>query len=868
MRQVEEALARQVIYGGDLVTNLLEVARVDESVLTVLLAESMRLAPAPAGELPRASDDVRSLVPREIALQRSVVPLEVQVDGKLVLAVAEPLPADLAEQLRFALGMSLEQRAAPAVRVHQALARIYGVPLDRRMLRLIARLGGDSPELGSTPPPLGFSAVASEPAGPPDASSARERTGSTATATVVGRLVPKAPGHRITNAGFPAAPPVPAAAPAPPSGPASASAGEPAAAASPPPPVVETAQASPPAPAVSPVPPQALPLSPSPPPVAPASPGEVRGHLLQRAVSMVPRPVRRRRGPITLDLARSEADEAADRDALLDLFFDFSQQFFDYSALFLVHGDIAEGRDAFGGGASRERVLGIGVPLDMPSMLSTVREKRLSVIAKPPGDGLDAVLLTDLHRARDSEMAIVPLVVRTRAVALLIGDCGDAGIDRESVQQVVAFSGVVGKAFERIIVRRKLDGFIAGGRESAAGRVSSSMVPPKSAGGAAAVASKATPSAPPVASKPPPSFSTALASAPPPSFTRPAPSSPPVPFVPKRAAASRAPASTSGLPPPAANVAVVRKIAGPPIPREEPDTPGEVHAVVRTSPPPARVAPVSRVPAPSQSSPELEIVELEVAEPDEVSATALFDELGWDGAQSPEAGLPPSSAVAVAAHLPPAPVGPVQELPSIIVDDLDADLVAMVDRLASGEVDEAAEGELLRQGERAMRAIMSRFPGPVSFSRARIATANNPPRASDCGPILRLVARERRVALPFVLDRLTAAEAEVRGWAAHLVIELPYVEAIPRLLPCLRDLDASVSASSALALAAIARSAPEPVRDALFSLAHGVTPADRAAAVGAMARAARRRLRPRARARARRHRRRASSLSPTPASCR
>src|ERR1700722_6402135 len=107
MRQVEEALARQVIYGGDLVTNLLEVARVDEVVLTLLLAESMRLAPAPA------------------------------------------------EQLRFALGMNLEQRAAPAVRVHQAMARAYGVPLDRRMLRLIARLGGDSPDAGSTPPPLG-----------------------------------------------------------------------------------------------------------------------------------------------------------------------------------------------------------------------------------------------------------------------------------------------------------------------------------------------------------------------------------------------------------------------------------------------------------------------------------------------------------------------------------------------------------------------------------------------------------------------------------------------------------------------------------------------------------------------------------------
>jgi hypothetical protein len=172
----------------------------------------------------------------------------------------------------------------------------------------------------------------------------------------------------------------------------------------------------------------------------------------------------------------------------------------------------------------------------------------------------------------------------------------------------------------------------------------------------------------------------------------------------------------------------------------------------------------------------------------------------------------------------------------VIVDDLDQDLVTMVDRLASGEVDEVAEGELLRQGERAMRAIMSRFPGPVAFSRARIATTLSPPRASECGPILRLVARERRVALPFVLERLTATDAEVRGWATHLVCELPYVEAVPRLLPCLHDGDASTRASAEHALAAIARTAPEPVRDALVSLAHGTSASERRAAISAMAR--------------------------------
>jgi hypothetical protein len=537
---------------------------------------------------------------------------------------------------------------------------------------------------------------------------------------------------------------------------------------------------------------------------------------------MVPRAVRRRRGPITIDLAQREADEATDRDALLDLFFDFSQQFFDYSALFLVHGDIAEGRDAFGGGASRERVLGIGVPLDMPSLLSSVREKRHSVVAKPAADGLDAVLLMDLHRMRDSEMAIVPLVVRTRAVALLIGDCGDAGIDRESAQQVVSFSSVIGKAFERIIVRRKLEGFIGGNRESAVGRVSSSMVPPKAVSGAANAPSKATPSVPA------PEGPKASAS-----------SAAPVPFVPKRATNSRASASTSGLPPPAANVAAVRKISGPPIPREEPDTPGVVHAVVRTSPPVPKVAPA--VPAPTRSSPELEIVQLDVKEVEEAepgdadAARALFQELGWEGTDPPNPRVPPSSAVAVAPHKPPAPVAPAEVLPSVIVEDLDAELLAMVDRLASGEVDENAEGELLRQGERAMRAIMSRFPGPLNISRTRLATTSNAPRASDCGPILRLVARERRVALPFVLDRLSSSDPEVRGWAAHLVCELPYVEAVPRLVVCLRDADAGVSTSAGLALAAVAKSALEPVREALLSLAYAPTSADRIAALGAIA---------------------------------
>ena len=73
------------------------------------------------------------------------------------------------------------------------------------------------------------------------------------------------------------------------------------------------------------------------------------------------RPGQRHRGPLLFKDAEAEAEEATDRDGLLGLALDFARQFFEYTALFLVHGDIAEGRDGFGSGATRERVLGIGV---------------------------------------------------------------------------------------------------------------------------------------------------------------------------------------------------------------------------------------------------------------------------------------------------------------------------------------------------------------------------------------------------------------------------------------------------------------------------------------------------------------------------
>src|SRR5439155_24665350 len=106
IRQVEEALARQVLYGGDLVTNLLEVAKLDEGTLTLLLAESFGIQAATLGALPTPQDRARGLVSAELATQRAIVPLAIE-QGALVLAVAEPLPREIEEELRYTLGFKI-----------------------------------------------------------------------------------------------------------------------------------------------------------------------------------------------------------------------------------------------------------------------------------------------------------------------------------------------------------------------------------------------------------------------------------------------------------------------------------------------------------------------------------------------------------------------------------------------------------------------------------------------------------------------------------------------------------------------------------------------------------------------------------------
>jgi hypothetical protein len=854
IRQVEEALARQVLYGGDLVTNLLEVAQLDEVVLVNLLAESVGLPTAPLGELPQPSEKARSLVPPDLATRRALMPVAFE-SGRLVVAVAEPLTPEVLEELCFALGTQIEQRIAPMVRIRQALAAVYDAPLERRMQRLIGRLAGiDVVDPGSLPPLLRNVPTVTGPPRPASNPPSVPRHETPALGSV------HFPSHHATETGFPGMPP-----------PRPTESGLPA----PPPSLLDElteptrpvdleamlerpTEPAPPMPGLSELP-ITVPNRAGHEPVA--APPAAHGALVQMAQreSSPPR-TRRRRGPLTLDRAKAELESANDRDALLDLFFDFARQYFEYSAFFIVHSDIAEGRDAYGPGAPRDRVVGIGVPLELPSAFATARERRVPIVAWPSAHGMDQVLLADLQRSSGAPVLVIPIIVRGRAVGLLYGDNGEAGVDGVGQGEVAAFAALVGQGFERIIVRRKLQGFTSGDQTSSVARVDAKRLSRKPSRPAPdrttavealeralLVRAEADPAVARAGRVPSERPSTrpereagrarsqrAGTSSVPPLVAHPTHRD--LPSFPQPPAVAVGPAGTeeqsvdsageySELPPPP-QVAAVRELNRPPIPREEPEpalalelTPAAAEAEAAELPDVAH--PKSRKPRDAADAiatvePTFGVAEDQLTPPS--GERTIESLLSTASPLASEGALPPSSqAVAVPPHKPPSSRGYPEPLPSVIVD-VEREFATLVARLIENQHDEQAEAELLRQGQYAMPAIMTRFPGPITISRERLDEIPMP-RVGECGPILRLIAGQRRVALPFVLPFVDDPDIERSFWATYLLTELAYAEAVPAVVARLFDESDRTRRVARLAAKAVAEVAREALVEELDRIA-------------------------------------------------
>lgn len=896
MRAIEDAIARQVVHGSDLATNLLEVGGVGEELLLAVLAEASGLEAAPLGSLPAASHEALRLVSADMASEHNVMPLSLS-GAALKVAVAEPF-IDATAALGLGSPFTVVQLVAPLARIRQAISKAYRMPLERRFTRLLGKLG----EPGAMPGESRFD-IQDEPTQVSalpfvEMAASRPATQTPSTLLTGGKPVPVAPaapkqappeqptrrkeseppaaspaGGSVDSVGAPTIPPQTI-----PGDVALAKGNAPAWTTRVP--VVQVVE--PPAdwrPLTSDDMPETVPAQrlaamagkaetkasgeEEGAPVSRRTAGSVRrdtargraaGGFFRRTVvgehkareqvrkAEIEAPVQerrgsvrvRRKGPFTAQMAEEELVTAATTDVVLDILFSFAHQFFEYTVLFVVSGELADGRDASGPGLTATQIKNVRIPLDQPSMLQLARERKAPVTVSPVSHGVDVQIVRDLAREARFEtgyratIAILPVVVKNRVVALLLGDDGNVDVDLSALGDVIIVLGRTVEALERIILRKKLGaagrspsvappamptsergeglrpvGLAALARaldtstgvdsESAVESQVASLPPTKSAPtatliSAAAIRSQESPS-PPVRRDPPDvlprsarqaarssgtnhSDATSSSGEPAPDGDVPDPAAPSERSGPgsRRRRFLNGPLSRPRIAPVAHFDAGADVSDEPPqqtvqgLPRSQrrgftPTFGGRSRTVVAPRPLPANLGSAGKPAAPSATPSTLAGPPL----PPTVQAKRL-------------GGLERQTFA---------------DTSNLAVQQAERETVALLQRFVeSNGADDDAGQAIVQMGERALPAIMVRFPGPLAPGIDRDST--DLPAASSCGPLFALVVAIGADAVLQVAQRATSILSEDRFWAAHVLGEIACIESAEVVGTLLFDEDASV----------------------------------------------------------------------------
>lgn len=464
VRKIEEAIQRQVIVGGALDTVLLELGVLPEDVMAAYCAAVHGLLPATRDEVMRVPRDSIRLVPREVAERHRLVPLSLE-NGTLVVAVTAPLEGAVEEQLAFLLGVELVQRIVVEGRLAAALHHHYGTEMSPRLRRLTEKLRArdpgvvpfvappepnlveravsgsyaavddddddDEPVDGGTQP---FVAVA-----PPASNEASVRVGVAQVVGVrYGSRPPPAPATDVSRPAIPGPAALPGPAPLPTESTSTESPSEQ------PSSVATSARSS--------VPPSRTDAR-----ERVRSPRVGReGAPDMRRVS-VPRSelLRRHRGPITARRAVQLLSEAPDRDTILEIAFAFARQFFDTTALFVVHEDSAEAVDVVGPGTPFDDARRPGVSLDEPGAFALVREGVVPLVTHLDQSDVDRALRAELGREDAMPAVLVPIAIRQRVVLVLYGDRSGDDFGLSDVPELLAFAPRLSEAFQKLILKMK-----------------------------------------------------------------------------------------------------------------------------------------------------------------------------------------------------------------------------------------------------------------------------------------------------------------------------------------------------------------------------------------------------------------------------
>lgn len=161
LTQLEAALRNQVLYGGRLGTNLVELGYIDLELLSAYLAELSGLPIATPTLLDQADPGLIEQLGADDAHRLRAIPLGYLGEGIGAVAVALVEPGDLrvVEQVADRLGAPIAPYVVPELRALYYLEKLFGLPRRARFVRTGRPAGsnGDLPgERRRTQPAMGM----------------------------------------------------------------------------------------------------------------------------------------------------------------------------------------------------------------------------------------------------------------------------------------------------------------------------------------------------------------------------------------------------------------------------------------------------------------------------------------------------------------------------------------------------------------------------------------------------------------------------------------------------------------------------------------------------------------------------------------
>ena len=148
--QLEEALKYQVIFGGKLGTNLIEMGAIDEVAITGVLSRKFGVPAVDPDDLLQIPPQALQVVPRELAERYGVVPLRLN-NRRLALAMTDPSDLKVLDEIAFRTGCIIQPLVATELRIVHALEQVYGIPRGRRYINVLPEMGGGNRPFGGKP---------------------------------------------------------------------------------------------------------------------------------------------------------------------------------------------------------------------------------------------------------------------------------------------------------------------------------------------------------------------------------------------------------------------------------------------------------------------------------------------------------------------------------------------------------------------------------------------------------------------------------------------------------------------------------------------------------------------------------------------